>query len=355
MLEKDNKNIFDIVGMLPKDLEPYMLSMGHPKFRASQILEWIYSKKADDYSAMTNIPLELRSLLSERAPLAEPETMDTRRADDGTVKLLLGYPDGNAAETVLMRHDYGLSLCVSSQAGCKMGCTFCASAIGGFSRDLTAGEMCWQFLKAAGEAGEDRISSVVVMGMGEPLLNYDNVMKFIRVLNWNKGFNVGARHITVSTCGIVPGIDRLADEDLQITLSVSLHAPDDATRDRIMPVNKMYGVNEVVAAAKRYSSRTGRRITYEYIMIKGINDSPMQAAALARLLRGSLAHVNLIPLNPVRESGLSRSPEAAIANFRKVLEDAGLAVTSRREMGSEIDGACGQLRLRRRLAAGIMR
>ena len=348
MLDKDIRGKIGIVGMLPEDLAPHMLSMGHPRFRAAQILEWIYSKKAGDYSAMTNIPLELRSLLQERAPLAAPETMDTRRAEDGTLKLLLGYQDGNAAETVLMRHDYGVSLCVSSQAGCKMGCTFCASAIGGFSRDLTAGEMCWQFLKAADEAGEDRISSVVVMGMGEPLLNYDNVMKFIRVLNWNKGFNVGARHITVSTCGIVPGIDRLAGEDLQITLSVSLHAPDDATRDRIMPVNKMYGVNEVVAAAKRYAQKTGRRITYEYIMIKGINDSPTQAAALARLLRGSLAHVNLIPLNPVRESGLSRSSEKAMADFRKVLEDAGIAVTSRREMGSEIDGACGQLRLRRR-------
>jgi len=184
--------------------------------------------------------------------------------------------------------------------------------------------------------------------MGEPLMNYDAVLQFIRVLNWGKGFNIGARRITLSTCGIVPGIERLAGEDLQITLSISLHAPDDATRDRIMPVNKLYNVSEVVGAGKRYADRTGRRVTYEYVMIKGVNDSLSQAAALVKLLKGSLSHVNLIPLNPVPESGLTRSTDATVAAFKKVLEDAGLAVTSRREMGSDIEGACGQLRLKKR-------
>lgn len=337
---------FDPVGMMPEDLEPLMLGTGHPSYRASQILEWIYARKARSYREMTNIPAALRDALEEKAPFQAPRLIDARIAPDGTEKLLLAYKDGNSAETVLMRHDYGLSLCVSTQAGCKMGCTFCASALAGYSRDFTAGEMCWQFMSASDRAGEARISSVVLMGMGEPLMNYEASLKFIRILNWSKGFNIGARHITLSTCGIVPGIDRLAGEALQITLSVSLHAPDDATRDEIMPINKVYPVKEVLAAARRYAARTGRRVTYEYAMIRGINDSPNQASGLAGLLKGSLAHVNLIPLNAVPESGLQRSSDATIAAFRKTLEDAGIAVTERREMGSDIEGACGQLRLR---------
>ena len=348
MEETSTKRRIEVVGMLPKDLEPIMLGLGHPKYRASQILEWIYSKKAEGYDEMTNIPADLREKLSNIAPIRPPSVLDVKRAKDRTTKLLMGFSDGANAEAVLMEHDYGLSLCVSSQAGCKMGCAFCASAISGFSRDLTAGEMCWQFIEASRLAKDKRISSVVVMGMGEPLMNYDAVLQFIRVLNWGKGINVGARRITLSTCGIVPGIEKLSGEDLQITLSISLHAPDDATRDRIMPVNKLYNIEDVVGAARRYADRTGRRVTYEYVMIKGVNDSLAQAAALVRLLKGSLAHVNLIPLNAVPESGLVRSTEATVAAFKKVLEDAGLAVTSRREMGSEIEGACGQLRLRRK-------
>lgn len=348
MEETSTRGRMGAVGMLPKDLEPIMLGLGHPKYRASQVLEWIYSKMAGSYEQMTNLPAELKETLAKAAPIKPPNVMDVKRAKDGTTKLLIGFPDGANAETVLMEHDYGLSLCVSSQAGCKMGCAFCASAMSGYSRDLTSGEMCWQFIEASRIAKDRRISSVVIMGMGEPLMNYDAVLQFIRVLNWGKGFNIGARRITLSTCGIVPGIERLAGEDLQITLSISLHAPDDATRDRIMPVNKLYNVSEVVGAGKRYADRTGRRVTYEYVMIKGVNDSLSQAAALVKLLKGSLSHVNLIPLNPVPESGLTRSTDATVAAFKKVLEDAGLAVTSRREMGSNIEGACGQLRLKKR-------
>ncbi len=333
-------------GMLPADLEPLMLSLGHPKYRASQILEWVYGKMAASYDEMTNIPEGLRDRLKEVAPLEGTRIIDIKRSSDNSRKLLLGFSDGQSAETVLMDHDYGLSLCVSSQAGCKMGCTFCASAIAGFGRDLKASEMCDQFLAASRQTGGKRISSVVIMGMGEPLMNYDETMKFIRILNWDKGFNIGARHITISTCGIIPGIERLMDEDMQITLSVSLHAADDAIRDRIMPVNRIYGLGKVVAAAKKYAEKTGRRVTYEYVMIKDVNDSLVQASKLIRLLKGSLAHVNLIPLNAVPESGLQRSPDIQIAAFRKVLEEADISVTSRREMGSEIEAACGQLRMR---------
>ncbi len=345
-MAKENNTKASLRGMLPQDLEPVMLSMGQPKFRAKQVLEWAYAKAADSYGQMTNIPAELREKLEQAAPLSQSEVLSVRRASDNSVKLLIGYPDGQSAEAVLMDHDYGLSLCVSTQAGCKMGCAFCASAIAGFGRDLTAGEMCDQYFAAAKSASGRRISSVVIMGMGEPLMNYDETMKFIRVLNWPNGINLGARHITLSTCGIIPGIERLAGEDLQINLSISLHAGDDAVRDRIMPVNRMYGLGKVVAAAKRYAETTGRRITYEYVMIKDVNDSARQAEKLAKLLKGSLAHVNLIPLNAVPESGLERSPDSQIETFRKVLDAAGISVTVRREMGSEIEAACGQLRLR---------
>ncbi|MCR4425307.1 MAG: 23S rRNA (adenine(2503)-C(2))-methyltransferase RlmN [Firmicutes bacterium] len=342
----------DIRDMSVDECRSFFVSLGEPPYRANQVLEWVYHALASSYQEMTSIPTYLRRRLSEIAPLEGARVLARKKAREGTVKLLVGFADGNAVETVLMPHDYGLSLCVSSQVGCQMGCVFCASGLSGFVRNLSCGEMIAQLIAGSREAGAGRrVNSVVLMGTGEPLANYEQVLKFIRLINWNRGFGVGYRHITLSTCGLVPGIERLAGEGLPITLSVSLHAPDDETRSAIMKVSQVWGVSDVVRACVDYAERTGRRVTYEYSLIAGVNDSLAHADRLAHLIKGTLCHVNLIPLNPVPETGFARSPRQVVADFSKILTEAGIEVTIRREMGTDIDAACGQLR-RRELARG---
>ena len=337
--------------MSREECRNFFESIGEPGYRADQVLEWLYHGQVSSYGDMTNIPRLLRVKLAEVAPFGPLEILARRVSPEGdTVKYLMGLADDNAVEAVLMRHDYGLSLCVSSQVGCPMGCAFCASGLGGLVRDLTCGEIIDQLLAASSDAAERfhgaRISSLVVMGSGEPLLNYDNVIKFVRLANWDRGFAIGYRHITISTCGIVPGILRLAGEGIPLTLSVSLHAPDDATRSSIMKVNSAYPISTLVKACNRYAQITGRRVTYEYALIAGVNDSQAHAERLAGLLRGTLCHVNLIPLNAVPETPYARPSSHVVEAFADALKSRGIEATIRKEMGSGIDAACGQLRRR---------
>jgi len=330
-----------------EECRDFFKSIGEPTFRANQILEWIYSNRVDSYDDMTNIPVYLREKLKEKAPLNRPEVLRKLQASDGTAKYLLGLLDGGTVETVVMPHDYGISQCISTQVGCAMKCAFCASGQLGLVRNLNVHEMIDQLLVSNNHlSGDQRIGSLVLMGMGEPLANYDNVIKFIKLANWQKGFGIGWRHITLSTCGLVPQILRLAKEDLQITLSVSLHAPDDETRSTIMPVNKTYPINELMSACRQYADFTGRRITYEYILLQGINDSRRHAIKLAEILKGSLSHVNLIPFNQVDQTEFKRPSDQTVKAFYDELCSLGVDVTIRREMGSDIDAACGQLRRR---------
>ncbi|MEA4884616.1 MAG: 23S rRNA (adenine(2503)-C(2))-methyltransferase RlmN [Clostridia bacterium] len=336
----------DIKSMSVSECRAFFASLGEPAFRADQTLEWLYRARLSSYASMTNLPIRLRQLLAEATPIRPSEAIAKVRSTDGTRKYLVGLADGNAVETVLMPHDYGLSLCVSSQVGCAMGCSFCASGIGGLVRSLECSEMIDQILAVSNDVGNERVSSVVMMGSGEPLANYENVLKFIKLINWDRGFGIGYRHITVSTCGILPGIRKLSGEGLPITLSVSLHAPDDDTRTAIMKINRTYPVKELVNACSEYAEITGRRVTYEYSLISGVNDSSDHAAMLAALIRGTLCHVNLIRLNPVAETGLERSSADAAERFGKILRTSGIETTIRREMGADIDAACGQLRRR---------
>lgn len=339
----------DIMSMNVDEAREFFREHGVPPYRGEQVLGWIHRHGVHHYSEMNNLPSDLRAELGSIAPLPRARVADVRRSADGTVKLLLEFADGNTAETVIMDYDYGVSVCVSSQVGCAMGCAFCASGIGGLVRNLTPGEMLEQVLEAsrvAKEAGRERVSSVVLMGSGEPMHNYDGVVKFMSLVNWNKGLAIGYRHITVSTCGIVPGIRRLAAEGIPVTLSVSLHAPDDETRSALMPVNKVYPVAELVAACRDFADVTGRRVTYEYALIRSVNDRPDHARKLIALIRGTLCHVNLIPINPVQEAGLARPEVAVIQSFIGMLTEAGISATVRRELGTDIDAACGQLRRR---------
>lgn len=339
----------DIMSMNVEEARELFRERGLPAYRGEQVLGWIHRQGARDYAEMNNLPSDLRAELVSIAPLPRARVAEVRRSADGTVKLLLEFADGNTAETVIMSHDYGVSVCVSSQVGCAMGCAFCASGVGGLVRDLTPGEMLEQVLESTRQAkasGRERVSSIVLMGSGEPMHNYDNVVKFMSLANWAKGLNIGYRHIAISTCGIVPGIRRLAAEGLPVTLSVSLHAPDDDMRSALMPVNKVYPVNELVAACRDFADVTGRRVTYEYALIHSVNDRPEHARKLVALIRGSLCHVNLIPINPVAEAGLKRPEPAVVEAFLDILAAAGISATVRRELGTDIDAACGQLRRR---------
>ncbi len=313
-----------------------------PPFRAVQLFEWLYKHQVMEYAQMTNLPLELREHLEEVAPLFWPAVVRKQvSANDGTHKLLLELIDGNLIETVFIPHDYGNSVCVSSQVGCALGCSFCATGITGFIRNLTVAEMVDQVL-----AFQTKISSVVLMGMGEPMLNLDRVLTFLEILHDPRGLNIGYRHITISTSGIPRGIRQLAETGLPITLAISLHAPNDDIRSKLMPINHKYPIATVLEAADYYAQLTGRRYTLEYALIGELNDSVYLARDLARLLSGRLCHVNLIPLNPVAENNFKRSAAKKIEDFMIVLESAGIPVTLRREMGSDIDAACGQLRSR---------
>lgn len=340
----------DLLSISRSDVEAIVRGEGWQPYRCAQIIRWLC--RGVPYGEMSDLPLAVRARLEELcAPLPAVERRLVSEKD-GTVKYLLRLSDGECVESVVMRYKYGLTICVSSQVGCRMGCHFCASTIGGLVRPLTAGELLGQVAVASHNMGE-RISGIVIMGIGEPLDNYDNVLTFLRRASDAEYLGIGARHISLSTCGVVPGIDRLAEEDLQITLSVSLHAATDEKRNSIMPVNKKYPIDVLMNACGRYFQKTGRRISFEYTLIDGFNDTPADAEALASLLKkylpGEPAHVNLIPVNPVRENGFKRS--GRVAAFRDELLRRRINATVRRTLGSDIEGSCGQLR-RKSTAAG---
>lgn len=313
------------------------------QFRADQVFDWIY-KDVWNFSLMKNIPSALREKLESNFYFGIPEIVDKYVSEkDGTTKFLYRFSDGNIIEAVVMKYEYGYSICVSTQVGCSMGCKFCASTIGGMIRNLTSGEILSEVLVAQKEIGE-RISNVVLMGSGEPLQNYDNVLKFIKIINSDYGLNIGQRHITLSTCGIVPDIIRLADEKLQITLAISLHAPNDVIRKSTMPVANLYSINDIMDACKYYINVTGKRITFEYALIKDVNDSSENAEELSKLLKGMLCHVNLIPVNEIKENKFRKSEKGKVEHFTSILKKNNIEATIRRKMGDDINAACGQLR-----------
>lgn len=337
----------DIKSLSYPELEALVLGLGEAKFRAGQIFVWLHQKQVTSFDAMNNLSAKLRAALAEQCSLTVLKELTVQRSSDGTVKILFELPDTNTIETVVMSHSYGTSLCISSQVGCRMGCKFCASTMGGRVRNLSPAEMLEQVYRA-GEIAGKRIDSIVMMGIGEPLDNFDNVMKFLELINDPKGLNMSHRHISLSTCGICDQIDRLADQKLQLTLSVSLHAADDETRDQIMPINHKYNIGQLMQSCKRYFALTGRRISYEFALIHGVNDNPATAEKLLKLLKGQNCHVNLIPINPVEGTGFTRPSKQNNERFRQILEDGGLSATIRRELGTDIDAACGQLRRKHR-------
>ena len=333
----------DIKSMTQEELTAWLKELGEPAFRAKQIFRWLY-RGVRSFDEMTDLSKALREKLAG-ATLLTPPTVARKQvsAQDGTIKYLWELADGNCVESVLMRYQHGNTVCISCQVGCRMGCAFCASTIAGKVRDLTPAEMLDQVLFTQLDSGAP-VSNIVLMGIGEPLDNFDTVLRFLELVNHPDGLNIGMRHISLSTCGLAEQIDKLAGYRLQLTLSVSLHAPDDETRSKIMPVNRSYGVERLLDSCRRYFETTGRRISYEYAMIDGVNDADWQADLLARRLRGMPAHVNLIGLNEVEESPLK--PSRRMAAFQKRLEDHGVTVTVRRKLGGDIDASCGQLRRR---------
>ncbi len=334
----------DIKSMNCEELEDFIESLGDKKFRAKQIYQWLHQKLAADFDEMTNISKELRGRLKEKCRLTVLEAVKVQvSAIDGTTKYLFKLYDGNLIESVLMKYKHGNSVCISSQVGCRMGCRFCASTLDGMVRNLTPSEMLDQIYRIQTLSGE-RVDNVVVMGSGEPFDNYDNLLKFISLLNDKNGLNISARNITVSTCGLVPYIYRLAEEKLQITLAISLHAPNDELRRTIMPIANKYSISEIIKACREYIEKTGRRISFEYSLVKGVNDTRECAAQLISLVRGLNCHINLIPVNPIKERDYKQSDKKSVTEFKNQLEKCGINVTIRREMGRDIDGACGQLR-----------
>ena len=325
------------------ELAEVFKNMGQPAFRAGQVYGWL-QKGIYGYDEMTNVPKSLRTVLEERYPLCPPKVVRRQESKkDGTIKYLWQLHDGNCVETVLMRYHYGNTVCISTEVGCRMGCAFCASTLGGLVRKLEPFEMLDQVAFTQRDSGLP-ISHIGLMGIGEPLDNFDNVMRFLELVNSEKGLNISMRHISLSTCGLVPKIDQLAAKKLQLTLSVSLHAPNDDIRRTIMPVSRAYPIEELLDACRRYYAATSRRISFEYAMIQGVNDRPQDARELIRRLKGLPAHFNLIPLNHVEESPLKPSTRADVAAFQKLLEDGGIPATVRRTLGGDIDASCGQLR-----------
>ena len=339
----------DLVSLLPTELEREILELGEPKYRAAQIFRWL-GRGVRSFDGMSDLPKALREKLDERFELYEPKVLRKQVSQlDGTLKYLWELRDGNAVETVLMRYKHGNTVCISSQVGCRQGCAFCASTIGGLVRNLEPSEMLDEVLFTQRDSGLT-ISNIVLMGIGEPLDNFDNVMRFLALVNHPDGMDIGMRHITLSTCGIIERFDDLADRDLQLTLSVSLHAPDDETRSRIMPANHGRGVDALMDACRRYFDRTGRRISFEYAMIDGVNDSARHAEMLAKRALSVGAHVNLIPLNHVEERPFQPSTQGHMKAFIKILEQSGVNVTVRRSLGGDVDASCGQLRRKRERA-----
>lgn len=331
----------DIKSMELTEMADFFQALGEPPFRAKQVFQWLH-RGACSFEEMSNLPKSLREKLSAACVLHTP-TVERKQvsAQDGTVKYLWRLADGNCIETVLMRYHHGNTVCISSQVGCRMGCAFCASTLGGKIRDLTPAELLDQVIFTQKDSGAV-ISNIVLMGIGEPLDNFEHVMRFLALVNHPEGLHIGMRHISLSTCGLTEKIDKLAEYRLQLTLSVSLHAPDDETRSRIMPANRSVGVERLFAACRRYFEKTGRRISYEYAMIDGVNDADWQADLLAKHLKGTPGHVNLIPLNHVEESPLK--PSRRVSAFQKRLESQGITATVRRKLGGDIDASCGQLR-----------
>ena len=342
----------ELTGMNPAELTDYCREQGLPAFRGKQLFRWIH--QGADFDGMTNLPLALREKLRQTA-MAQPVEIIERRQSrlDDTVKFLFGLRDGHCVEGVLMHYHHGYTLCISTQVGCRMGCAFCASTLDGCVRNLTPGEMLGEILCANRFlAGRDRVHNVVLMGSGEPLDNYDNVMRFLRLLREEDGVNIGLRNVSLSTCGIVPKMYDLAEEGLPVTLSVSLHAPNDEIRRQTMPIAKVYPMDDVLAACRNYVEKTGRRVIFEYALVGGVNCEERHAVELASRLRGLQCHVNLIPLNTVEERHLKGVPEQTVTRFLHTLEGLHISATRRREMGDDIEGACGQLRRKTIMAQG---
>ena len=326
-----------------EELKKEMIELGEKPFRAEQIFKWIHQEKVKTFEEMTNLSLELRKKLEENYTMCNYKILKKQESKDGTIKYLFDVLDGNAIETVLMRYHHGNSICVSSQIGCKMGCKFCASTGINFIRSLTSGEIVEQIIAVEQDTGE-KISNVVFMGIGEPFDNYDNVVNAIRIINNPKGLNIGARHISISTSGLVPKIYQLAEENIQCTLSISLHATSNEKRSSMMPVNNAHPLEELMKACKEYIKKTNKRISFEYALAKDNNDNLQDAKELVKLLKGMLCHVNLIPINKIENGKFDKSSNENIMKFRDYLNEHGIVATIRRELGSDIDAACGQLR-----------
>ena len=334
----------DIKSLTLEELSTQLLELGEKAFRVKQIYEWLHVKLVDDFDEMTNLSKDLREKLKSLYTICKIKAVDQRVSANGeTTKFLFELYDNRVIESVLMKYKHGNSVCISSQVGCRMGCRFCASTLGGLERNLLPSEMLDQIYQIQKLSGE-RVSNVVVMGTGEPMDNFDNLVRFIELLSNEQGLNISQRNITVSTCGIVERIRELADLKLQITLAISLHAPNDKTRRELMPVANRYSIADILSACNYYFQKTGRRITFEYSLVKGVNDTKQQAMELVHLLKGLNCHVNLIPVNPIKERDYTHSDTQFILNFKNILEKYRINVTIRREMGSDIDAACGQLR-----------
>ena len=333
----------DIKSLNEEELKEELKAVGEPAFRAGQIFSWLHAKKVNSFEDMTDLSKDLRNKLKENYEITALSEVRSLKSEDGTVKFLYKTGDGQVIESVLMSYKHGYSVCVSSQVGCRMGCKFCASTIDGLVRNLTPSEILEQVYEAERNCGVT-ISNIVIMGSGEPMDNYDNVVKFIRLVSAEKGKNLSVRNITLSTCGLVPGIRKLADEGLPVTLALSLHAPEDELRKAIMPVAKAFSLEEIMKACDYFFEKTSRRVTFEYSMIDGVNDSVREAEKLARLIRGKNCHVNLIPVNRIKERNFAKSKEDNILKFKNILEKNRINVTIRRSMGTDIDAACGQLR-----------
>lgn len=333
----------NIKSMLKNEIASDFAEMGMQSFRAAQVYKWLHSGCCG-FDEMTNLSKEMRAALEEQYFITVPGILRKQESKlDGTIKYLWELYDGNSVESVLMKYEHGYTICISTQVGCRMGCAFCASTLGGLVRSLEPSEMLDQVLFAQKDAN-CRISNIVLMGIGEPLDNFDNVLRFLELVNSKEGLNIGMRHISLSTCGLVEKVDKLADYNLQLTLSVSLHAPDDETRSKIMPVNNKYNVDTLLSSCRRYFEKTGRRISFEYSMIHGVNDTPYHAELLAKKLSGTGSHVNLILLNNVDERPLKPSTKEDLKKFMQILQNRGINVTVRRRLGSDIDASCGQLR-----------
>ncbi|BBH19648.1 putative dual-specificity RNA methyltransferase RlmN [Paenibacillus baekrokdamisoli] len=329
-----------------EDLQAWMKENDEPTFRAGQLFEWLYVKRVNNFEDMSNLSKALRQKLVDQFQFVTLTEITRFESKDGTIKFLFGLHDNHAIETVIMRHNYGNSICVTTQVGCRIGCTFCASTLGGLKRNLTGGEIIAQVVVAQQmlDATNERVSSIVIMGSGEPFENYDETMKFLRMMIHEKGLNIGQRHITVSTSGIVPSMYKFAEENTQINLAISIHAPNDKLRSKLMPVNRRFPFEDVMEACHNYIAKTGRRITFEYALIGGVNDQSEHAQELADVLKGMLCHVNLIPVNHVPERDYVRTPREQIFEFHRILERNKISVTIRREQGHDIAAACGQLR-----------